>query len=194
MILHQSHLALSSTYNCPSFKLSSREKTRKMNTKSLHIIEQRMQGLNADSFRYHVLECTKHFKSSWIDLGQALYSVWKDKKYKEWGYNTFDVYTAKEIGIRKQTAMKLLRSYYFLEQEEPTYLQSDYTQSTEAAIVPSFESIDILRLARNKKMLDKEDYANLKQDVFQKGKDSRQIKKDLTALIRQRQELEPEKN
>jgi hypothetical protein len=138
------------------------------------------------------LESAKSFKTSWVELGQALYSVWKDKLYKEWEFGTFDAYTSREIGIRKQTALKLLRSYYFLEKEEPRYLRQDYLESADAATVPGYESIDVLRLARNKKTLDNEDYANLKKDIFEKGKDARQVRKDLTAMIRQREELEPE--
>jgi len=151
-----------------------------------------MQDLNGDSLRYHVLESAKNFKSSWLELGRSLYSVWKDKLYKEWGYNSFDNYSAREIGIRKQTAMKLLRSYYFLEKEEPGYIKEDYLQGAEPSKVPSFESVDVLRMAKNKKTLDKEDYENLKKDIFEKGKDFREVRKDLTSLIRSRQELEPE--
>ncbi len=163
-----------------------------LKTKSLQDIEQKMEGMDVNSLRYQVLQSAKHFKTSWIELGRALYSVWKDKMYKGWGYNNFDNYAAGELGIRKQTAMKLLRSYYFLEKEEPLYLRQDYAQSQDAAKVPSYESIDLLRMAKNKKTLDDKDYSNLKKEIFEKGKDVREVKRDLTALIRQRQELEPE--
>jgi len=160
--------------------------------KSLRNIEEKMASLEEGSLRYHVLESAKNFKSSWIELGRSLYSVYKDKLYKTWGFSTFDAYTLKEIGIKKPTAMKLLRSYYFLEKEEPGYLKKDYTESVEAAKLPSYEAIDLLRKAKDKKTLDDEDYSKLKQDVFEEGKDTQQIKKDLTALILQREELEPE--
>lgn len=160
--------------------------------KSLRGIEERMQGLPEDSLRYHVLACAKDFKTSWIELGRSLYSVWKDKMYKLWGYATFEAYSSREIGVRKQTAMKLLKSYYFLEKEEPQYLKEGYAASADAAKVPSYESVDLLRLAKNKKELGSGDYAELKKEVFEDGRDARQLKRDLTALIRQRQELEPE--
>ena len=161
-------------------------------SKSLKSIEEKMENLDSGSLRYHILESAKNFKRSWIELGRSLYSVWKDKMYKEWGYVNFDVYVSREIGIRKQTAMKLLKSYYFLEKEEPQYLTQDYVKSADAANVPGYESIDVLRLAKSKKTLDNQDYANLKKEVFVNGKDAREVKKDLTALIRQRQEIEPE--
>jgi hypothetical protein len=146
---------------------------------------------NAD-IRQMMLENAKKFKTSWISFGQALYTVWKDKLYRKWGYEKFETYTAKEIGIRKQTAIKLLRSYYFMEREEPLYLQKDYNNQADAALVPTYESIDVLRLARDKKNLNKEDYTKIKKSILEMGKDYSSAKKDLTALIRQREELQPE--
>ncbi|MDD5130876.1 MAG: hypothetical protein PHS66_07530 [Candidatus Omnitrophica bacterium] len=160
--------------------------------KSLKNIEAKMENLDTNSLRYHILESAKNFKSSWIELGRSLYSAWKDKMYKEWGYVNFDIYVAREIGIRKQTAMKLLKSYYFLEKEEPQYLKNEYTSSAEPVNLPSYESVNILRQAKNNKNLDKDDYHDLKKEVFEKGRDAQEIKKNLGVIIRQRQELDPE--
>ncbi len=160
--------------------------------KSLKNIEEKMQNLEVGSIRYHILESAKNFKSSWIELGRSLYSVWKDKMYKEWGYLGFDIYVSKEIGIRKQTAMKLLKSYYFLEKEEPQYLKDEYVQDANPVSLPSFEAIDILRQAKNKLTPDSGDYASLKKGIFENGRQAQEAKKDLTAFIRKRQELLPE--
>jgi hypothetical protein len=161
-------------------------------SKSLKNIEAKMENLDINSLRYHILESAKNFKCSWIELGRSLYSVWKDKMYKEWGYISFDVYAAREIGIRKQTAMKLLKSYYFLEKEEPQYLKTDYTDSAKPVNLPSYESVNILRQAKNNKSLDERDYRDLKKEVFEGGRDAQEIKKNLGVIIRQRQELDPE--
>ncbi|MFH1458352.1 MAG: hypothetical protein ABIG31_04210 [Candidatus Omnitrophota bacterium] len=163
-----------------------------LKTKSLRAIEQKMQDMDQDSLRYRILESAKNFKASWVELGQALYSVWKDKLYKEWGYVKFETYTAKEIGIRKQTAMKLLKSYYFLEKEEPVYLTKNYSETTDAALLPSYEAIDALRLAKNNRELGTQEYRHLRNEIFEKGKDARELKRDLTSLIRERQELTPQ--
>jgi len=90
-----------------------------------------------------------------------------------------------------ETAMKLLRSYYFLEREEPAYLKSDYAESANAASLPSYESIDVLRQAKNKKALDDKEYTHLKKDVFEKGKAATDVRRSLTAMIRQREEADP---
>ncbi len=163
-----------------------------LKSRSLERIEERMSSIAEDSIRYKILQSAKDFKTSWLELGRALYSVWRDKSYKEWGYLTFEAYTSKEIGIKKQTAMKLLKSYFFLEKEEPIYLQKSYAESSEPSKLPTYESVNLLRLAKNKKMLDKDDYAQLKENVLEMGKDAREVKKDLTMLMREREELEPE--
>jgi hypothetical protein len=160
-------------------------------SKALKNIEDKMENLDANSLRYHILESAKNFKCSWIELGRSLYSVWKDKMYKEWNYASFDLYAAREIGIRKQTAMKLLKSYYFLEKEEPQYLKDEYSDSVKPANLPSYESVNILRQAKSNKNLDAQDYHDLKKEVFEKGKDHQELKKNLGLIIRQRQELDP---
>jgi len=162
-------------------------------TRALESLEEKMKNIgDKDSLRYHILENAKSFKTSWVELGRALYTVWKDKLYKDWGYGDFNIYTTKEMGIRKQTALKLLRSYYFLEKEEPVYLKKDFTAAQSAALVPTLEAVDVLRLAKNKKILDEEDYAHFKAEIFEKGKDAREVKKNMAVLIRERQELSPE--
>ena len=162
-------------------------------TKAIQKIERQMEGLDGNSLRYKVLQNVVNFKTSWIELGQSLYSVWKEKLYRDWGYLTFEAYASKEIGVRKDTAMKLLRSYYFLEKEEPQYLQKRETgDPSGAASLPSYESVNLLRLAKNKKEIGESDYESLKKNVFEKGRDVRDVRKDLTALIRQREEVDPQ--
>ncbi len=165
---------------------------KELKTKSIKDLEQKMAGIDSESIRGLILQNAKSFKTSWISLGQALYTVWKDKLYKEWGYEKFETYTAKEIGIRRQTAIKLLRSYSFLEKEGPLYLKKDYNEETDAAAVPTYESVDVLRLASNKKELPPEDYSAIKKGVLEMGKDALSAKRDITTFMRQREEIEPE--
>lgn len=163
-----------------------------LKTKALERVEQKMEDVEKGSFRYQVLQSVKKFKTSWLELGQALYAVYKDKLYKDWGYTTFEAYISKEASIHKQTAVKLLKSYYFMEKEEPAYLTKDYAESSGAAAFPSYEAVNLLRLAKNRKDIGEDGYASLKKGIFEKGKEAREARKDLTALIREREELSPE--
>lgn len=163
-----------------------------LKTQSIRNLEEKLEGVLDDESRRLVLQCAKDFKTSWIALGQALCMVKKDRLFREWGYETFEGYAAKEIGIQKPTALKLIRSYYFLEKDEPWYLSNEHKSQEPVASVPHYEAVDVLRRAKNNEAVDKESYGQLKKAVFEEGKDVREVKKDLTALIKQREEVDPE--
>ncbi|MBL7157053.1 MAG: hypothetical protein ISS92_02695 [Candidatus Omnitrophica bacterium] len=164
----------------------------KLKSKSLANIEEKMESMDESSLRYQVLKEAKSFKTSWVGLGQMLCTVWKDKHYKEWGFSTFDTYTLKEIGIKKPTALKLLKSYHFMEQKEPTYISREYLNSAQPGNLPTYESVNALRLAGTKKALDEQDYKEIKESVLGKGRDATDVRKAITSLIKQREELEPQ--
>ncbi len=147
---------------------------------------------NDTAIRQMAQESSKDFKLSWVNLGRVLYTVWKDKLFKVWGYEKFETYITKEVGIRKATAVKLLRSYFFLEKEEPRYLSDNYGAEEPAAKIAEYETVNVLRNAKEKKDITRSDYQNLKEAVFQKGKDATLVRKDLTQLMKQRKEVDPE--
>lgn len=143
-------------------------------TKSLENITQKMSRLEPESMRYKVLEAARNFKSSWFSLGQYLYTVYKDKLYRQWGFLTFEAYCAKEIGIRSQTASKLLKSYYFVEKDEPDL----------SGNIPSYEAVNVLRLAKANKNIDEDDYDKLKDDVYKEQKDFLEVGKQFRSMLK----------
>lgn len=145
-----------------------------------------------DNIREKILDQAKFFKTSWIELGRSLFAAWQDKMYKGWGYQRFEDYIKKEVGLNKELSMRLLKTYYFIEQEEPQYLKENFAESREAPTVPGYEAINVLRLAKQKKEVTKEDYASLRKSVFDKGHDAAAVRQDLTAIIKERKEVDPE--
>ena len=147
---------------------------------------------DSDAVRAQVAKATRDFKNSWKNLAQVLHIVWKEKLYRNWGYQNFDQFTAKEVHIRKHTAMKLIHSYTFLEKEEPLYLQDACAKDESEKLMPSFEVVNTLQRAR--KTLGEDDYKKVKFDLLDKNKSLSEVKKDLTQLIRQRRkDVDPEK-
>ncbi|MBL8013410.1 MAG: hypothetical protein JNN05_06130 [Candidatus Omnitrophica bacterium] len=159
---------------------------------SAEVMSKKYENITADGLRQEILVHTKGFKTSWISLGQALYQVWRDKLYHGWGFEEFEHYIVQELGMRKQTAMKLVKTYFFVEQEEPAYLKEEYRDSREATVVPSHEQLDVLRKAKQKKEITRDDYAQLRKNVFEKGKHEGLVRKELTAMIKERKEVDPE--
>jgi len=143
--------------------------------------------------RDEIVSYTKSFKTSWVALGERLYPVWRDKLYLDWGYKKFDEYTQKELGLKHTTAVKMLKNYFFLEQKEPAYLSKEFVEKRGAPNVPSVDAVNVLRMAGQKRELTKGDYAHLKQAVFEKGADASVVRRDLTSLMKERKQVDPEK-
>ena len=79
-----------------------------------------------DKLREHIAQHAKDFKLSWVQLGQGLYSVWRDKLYHSWGFEKFEDYVVRELGLKKPLALKLVKTYFFVEQDEPVYLKKEF--------------------------------------------------------------------
>lgn len=154
-----------------------------MKSKAIHDIENRMEKTEPGSFRYQILEAAKGFKSSWIELGQYLFTVYKDKLYKDWGYLTFEAYCAKEVGIRHNTALKMLKSYSFLEREEPSFLKEEYKERKPSQI-PSYEAVNALRIAKESDRVLEKDYQELRDEVLDDVKEEADVKKKIRYILK----------
>jgi len=146
----------------------------------------------SEKLRTHLAGHAKDFKLSWVQLGQGLYSVWRDKLYHSWGFEKFEDYVIRELGLKKPLALKLVKTYFFVEQDEPVYLKKEFSETRETVNIPGYEGLDVLRLARGRKELTREDYTKLRKDIFEKGKEASLVRKDLTAIIKERKAVDPE--
>lgn len=142
-------------------------------------------SMESETLRKKTLEVAKRHKASWIELGQYLYTVYKDKHFREWGFLTFDAYCAKELHLRQATAMKLLKSYYFLEKEEPRFVKEAMSEEEEAADkrVPSYESVNLLRLARENSEISAEDFSDLRQAVLVQAKEPKEVRTQVKKIL-----------
>ena len=160
-------------------------------SKSIRNLEQKMAQIEPGSLRYQVLEASKKFKLSWIELGQILYTVYRDKHFKEWGYLSFEAYCQAEVGIQKQTAGKLIHSYYFLEKDEPELLKGIHADGLAGPKnIPSLDAVNVLRLVAKNKELTEDDYKEFKKSVFEDGKDGKEVKKQVGLRLRSLREGE----
>jgi len=161
-------------------------------TKAISRIEGKMETLDEQSLRYETLQSARQFKTSWIELGQYLQTIWREKHFKSWGYASFETYCAKEIAVKHTTALKLLRSYYFLEREEPSFLKTQLHDSDKVVALPSVDSVDILRRAKDKKGLEGEDYKTLRYRVLEKGEEPKEVRSKLRSILESHAEVSPE--
>jgi len=156
-------------------------------TRALSQIEEKLLKTEEGTLRYQTLEAAKNFKKSWIEFGQFLYAVSRDKQYREWGYLSFEAYCKGELGIKKETAGKLLRSYYFLEYHEPEYIHPQNLARLAPGKIPPYEAVNTLRLAKENSRVSEEDYALLRKDVLEDQADPREVKKKFRYILKSSQ-------
>ncbi len=143
--------------------------------------------MEQDELRDKVVEVARRHKASWIELGQYLHTIQKNKIYKYWGYLEFDNYCQKELGIRPATALKMTRSYLYLEREEPKVIESHNSSDENPRTIPSYESVNILRLARKNPLLKDKDVATLREHVFEEAREPKEVRAHVKRLLSDRE-------
>jgi CRISPR/Cas system CSM-associated protein Csm2 small subunit len=98
-----------------------------------------------DPERATALHLTRRFKASWLELGEALTDVKRNKTWERWGYDSFETYTKTELKLRADTVEKLTGSYMFLHKRAPEVLQRDPLEA-----LPTYQAIDYLRRVEEK--------------------------------------------
>ncbi len=144
-----------------------------------------------ETLREKTAETAKRHKASWIQLGQYLFSIHKDKLYKAWGFLAFESYCRKELHIRETTAANLLKSYYYLEKEEPRIAKANYLEGESPAVIPDYESVNLLRLAKNNKNISPQDFAQIRSSVIQNGKEPKDVREQVKKLLSDQEIKDP---
>ena len=74
----------------------------------------------------------------WIELGEGLWRLRKQRKYEAWGYSDLHEYCQKELHIKAATIDKLMLSYGTVREHAPDVLRRDGV----ARDIPSLEAVD----------------------------------------------------
>ncbi|MBX3225980.1 MAG: hypothetical protein KIT84_29610 [Labilithrix sp.] len=122
-----------------------------------------------DPERATMLRLSRRFKTTWIELGEALSRVKKDKSWERWGYDGFESYAKAELKLRADTVEKLTGSFMFLHRRAPEVLKRDPIGET----LPSYMAIDYLRRVEEKAEADdsipKEAVAEVRHKILDEG-------------------------
>ncbi len=143
-----------------------------------------------EEIRGKTLQTAKSYKASWIELGRYLQVIYKDKFYKTWGFLAFETYCKKELGMKEAMASKIIKSFSFLEMEEPKLTKPEYFEKEEAQPVPDLDALNTLRLAKNNKNIPQEDYAEIRDSVLEKGAGPQEIRAKVKKIIEDVQDTE----
>lgn len=140
------------------------------------IIEQRLQELEPGSPRYEVLAAALQFKTSWVRLGESLAEVREAQLFREWGYDSFEVFCQEEIRITRETAAKLVRSYAYLTETRPALVEAHRSEETPPR-VPDYQAVDLLAKLRENERVPESVYRDLTQATFREDLGAQELRK-----------------
>lgn len=143
-----------------------------------------------EEIRDKTLQTAKSYKASWIELGRYLQTIYKDKMYKGWGFLAFETYCKKELGMKEAMAAKIIKSFSFLETEEPKLTKPEFFQKEETRPVPDLDALNTLRLAKTNKNIPQDDYADIRESVLEKGAGPQEIREKVKKIIESTQDTE----
>jgi hypothetical protein len=140
-------------------------------------IQKKARSVPPGTLRHTVLVAAQRFKSTWAELGKLLVQVRDEALFEEWGYPSFEAYCLKELHIRKQTALKLTRSFSFLASNEPPeqLSRADFPQRA-----PPFEVVEVLADAAERGQLSPDEYRSIRETIWNPEKTTSELKKELT--------------
>jgi hypothetical protein len=118
-----------------------------------------------DAERAELLRRARRFKTSWIELAEALTATKRGGRFREWGYDTFEAYAKTELHLRQETVDKLTGSYSFLQRKAPAVLQRDPL----SAPMPSYQAIDFLRRAEESQDAPREAVDEIRRRVIEEA-------------------------
>ncbi len=118
-----------------------------------------------DPERAEVLRRARHFKASWVELGEVLTTLRRSGRWKAWGYDSFEAYARNELHLRQETVDKLTGCYAFLQRRAPSVLSRDVVREP----IPSYQAVDFLRRAEASEDAPHEAVAEIRRRVLEEA-------------------------
>lgn len=136
-------------------------------TKTERILEEAIQAHAGDPERVLLLERTKRFKRTWIELAEVLTRARETEAFQRWGYKSFDDYCMRELHLKRGTVDKLCASYGFLRANAPRLLHEEADDVVRP--VPSWQAVDFVARAEERGAAPAETIDEMKRAVFDEG-------------------------
>ncbi len=127
---------------------------------------ERAQARADDPERALLIERTRRFKSSWVELAEALSGLARSERYREWGYESLEAYAKGELHLRHETVLKLTGSFAFLQRRAPEVLSRDGVGKK----IPSYQAVDFLRRAEEASPAPRDVVDTIRREVLDDGR------------------------
>ncbi len=157
-----------------------------MTSTSVDKIDARLGKLDPGTLRHQVMLALRQFRASWIELGRLLNDVVYGGDYKEWGYDDFEVYCARELGLKKPTVQKLMISYNYMKKYESKRLHDFEDDKEKAAVsgIPDFQTVELLDRVRRREEMPEEKMEELHRKAFESDAEDPEIRREIRQYLR----------
>jgi len=145
--------------------------------------------MTSDRLREQTKKIAHAHKASWLKLAEYLKQVYEGKHYKAWGFLTFAAYCEKELELKQSQISKMIKSYDFLEEEAPAVVKAVHDESAEK-VVPNYESLNMLRILKQKQNLTQDEYAQVRHRVLDKDDPIQEVRAQVKRFLEERAEPE----
>jgi len=139
-------------------------------------IDRQLEDLDEKSLRGQTLICVRDFRSCWVALGEKLTEIAFGGDYKDFGYEDFEIYCARELGLKKPSVKKLMVSYGYMKNHEPQLIQGAIDGDV---TLPEYETVNELSKARNNDSLDQDEVDAFHDKAFAGEEDEGFLRKEL---------------
>ncbi len=149
-------------------------------------IDSRINQLQPGTLRHQVMTALRQFRASWVELGKLLNQVVYGGDYKEWGYEDFEVYCARELGLKKPTVQKLMASYNYMKKYEGDRLQNyeEEEDRPSAPQIPDFQTVELLDRVRQRDEGPEEKINDLHRRAFEGEGEEPEFRRELRQCLR----------
>jgi hypothetical protein len=139
--------------------------------------------LDPRSERYRVLKAARDFKSSWVTLAELIHQVEQMQKYADWGFDSLEQYCVEELRISPRTAQKLLKSFRFLQENEPDVVTQREEDPRDRPPIPDVAQVSFLARARTDQGLPEPVYRKLRDAAFRHGATVTELRSQLKEAV-----------
>ncbi len=157
-----------------------------MSVSTMKKIDNRITQLQPGTLRHQVMTALRQFRASWVELGKLLNQVVYGGDYKEWGYDDFEVYCARELGLKKPTVQKLMSSYNYMKKYEGDRLQNYEEEDDRSAVpqIPDFQTVELLDRVRSRDEVPEEKINELHRRAFSGEGEEAEFRRELRQCLR----------
>ncbi|MDR3078214.1 MAG: hypothetical protein LBV15_05585 [Planctomycetota bacterium] len=149
-------------------------------------IDEKLERLEPGSLRHRVMAALRQFRASWVELGRLLNEVVYGGDYKEWGYDDFEVYCARELGLKRPTVQKLMISYNYMKKYESRRLDrlEEAGEPGPEADFPDFQTVELLDRVRRREELPDDRLRELHDRAFSGENEGPELRRELRQFLR----------